>query len=80
MGVISQAWTDYAVQVLPPTCPAVQRQETRRAFYAGAVALFSSIMGILEPGAEATEKDLANMDAINNELKQFQRDMLRGKA
>ena len=58
MGVISQAWTDYAVQVLPPTCPAVQRQETRRAFYAGAVALFSSIMGILEPGAEATEKDL----------------------
>jgi len=49
----------------------VQYQETRRAFFSGAFALFHTIMKILDPGTEPTEKDLLQMDAIDQELQQF---------
>jgi len=43
----------------------------RNAFFAGAQHLFSSIMTILEPDAEPTEKDMQRMDLIDKELRAF---------
>jgi hypothetical protein len=40
----------------------------REAYYSGAQHLFGSIMSILEPGAEPTEKDLHRMTLIHEEL------------
>lgn len=54
--------------------PADQVREMRMAFFGGAQHLFSSIMSILEPGAEPTDKDLARMDLIHNELQEFIKD------
>lgn len=54
--------------------PADQLREMRMAFFAGAQHLFSSIMTILEPGAEPTDKDLARMDLIETELQEFIKD------
>lgn len=49
----------------------IQYQETRRAFFSGAFSLFHSIMKILDPGLEPTEKDLLQMEAIEQEMNQF---------
>jgi len=49
----------------------VQRTECRKAFFFGAHHIFSSIMGILDPGMEPTENDLIIMDKLNAELEHF---------
>ncbi len=56
---------------IAPDAPPVQVEEMRMAFFAGAQHLFGSIMGILEPDAEPTEKDLERVSLINSELNEF---------
>jgi hypothetical protein len=55
----------------------IQVREMRMAFFAGAQHLFGSIMGILDPGEEPTEKDLKRMDLISNELTAFYDDFTK---
>ena len=43
----------------------------RRAFYAGAGAIFSGIMGIIDGGREVTEDDVAVLDSIKTEISDF---------
>jgi hypothetical protein len=43
-------------------------------FCAGAQHLFGSIMSVLEPGDEPTDKDLQRMDLIHKELDAFIKD------
>jgi hypothetical protein len=71
--LVEEAWIDYRTKVLDQAgiLGAVQLQETRRAFYAGANGLFAAILNILEPGEEATDKDLAVMDDIQAEFVAF---------
>ena len=69
--LIEQAWLSYSDNVIPKGAPAVQLQETRRAFYAGAQALFQTLLNILDPGTEETERDLETMNFIDAELKRF---------
>jgi hypothetical protein len=54
--------------------PAEQLREMRMAFFAGAQHLFGSIMSVLEPGDEPTDKDLQRMDLIHKELDAFIKD------
>ena len=51
--------------------PARQVEEMRLAFFAGAQHVFASILSMLEPGQEATDKDLARMSQISAELEDF---------
>lgn len=52
--------------------PPVQRSEMRKAFYAGAQHVFSSIMGLLDPGLdEPTEREMKVLDDIHKELDAF---------
>jgi hypothetical protein len=69
--LIEKAWLSYHSAVIPRDAPEVQIVESRRAFYAGAHSLLTTILGILEPGAEATEGDLRTMDLIQAELLRF---------
>lgn len=69
--IIEAGWIGLRIAALPLDAPAVQLDEMRNAFFAGAQHLFSSIMTILEPGAEPTEKDLERMDLISQELDNF---------
>ncbi len=69
--IIEAGWVIYLHKVVPASAGPVQINETRLAFFAGAQHLFASIMTILEPGAEPTEKDMQRMDHINNELRAF---------
>ena len=46
---IAEEWDTYETKVLSPSCPVVQRPETRRAFYAGASAMFHALTeGVVE--------------------------------
>jgi hypothetical protein len=61
--------------VVPADAQPEQIRDMRNAFIAGADFLFTSIMNILEPGAEPTEKDLDRMNRINDELLRFRKEM-----
>lgn len=57
--------------------PSFHEETERRAFFAGAQHLFSSIMNSgLDEDAEPTDADLRRMDNIANELKKFEKEVL----
>lgn len=80
MKVMDTAWRSYAEQVLPIDAPDVQRQECRRAFYAGGQACLGGIMNMLDPGVDPTEADLDKMTALQGELEQFAADVAARRA
>ncbi len=70
MNRVKELWQSYQ-KILPKDAGITQIIETRRAFYAGASALFYLILNKLEPGTEETENDLKMMDEIDQELREF---------
>lgn len=76
---IDARWRSFA-ELIPVTEPHLQRQEMRRAFYGGAQAFFMMLMTDLDPGDQPTDADLAKMDDIEAELKQFAVDVSAGRA
>lgn len=80
MGVIEEAWLSYSASVIPATAHASQRSESRRAFYAGAQALFSGIMRGLDEDHEPTPEDLAHVDKIAKELDAHWKAVAGGRA
>jgi hypothetical protein len=79
MPIIFDEWQSFRCSVIPASAPAVQVRESKRAFYAGAASLFSSMIAILDPSSdEPTERDLLVMDSISKELQQFQRGIIAG--
>ena len=69
--LIESGWVGMRLACDLVDAPADQLREMRMAFFAGAQHLFGSIMTVLEPGDEPTDKDLARMDLIDKELKTF---------
>jgi hypothetical protein len=69
--LIESGWIGLRLAVIQPDASELQLKEMRMAFFAGAQHLFSSIMTILEPGAEPTDKDLERLDLIDKELRAF---------
>ena len=69
--LIEAGWLGLRIACELENAPAIQLEEMRNAFFAGAQHLFSSIMTILEPGAEPTDKDLERFDLIDKELRSF---------
>jgi hypothetical protein len=69
--LIEAGWVGLRIAAIPLDAPAIQLEEMRNAFFAGAQHLFSSIMTILDEGEEPTEGDLTRMDKIEKELKGF---------
>lgn len=65
---LAALWASYRQEVLPQGAGEVQIVETRRAFYAGAAGLFYAIMRNLDPDAEPTERDLAMVSDLAQEL------------
>ncbi len=79
--MIEAAWKDYEAKVVPADAPPIQRQESRRAFYAGAQALMGEILGRFNSIAdEVTQADIQFMDALNAELEGFKQAVLEGRA
>jgi hypothetical protein len=68
--LVRDGWYAYAERILPKNAPAVQRQETRRAFYAGAWELLSRLAELGEPeipedaGVEVLEATRREIEAF----------------
>ena len=74
-------WNSYIAAVFPDGRPdQIQLQETRRAFYAGAMAILSRILKDLTPGTEPCEDDLKMMDDFQSELEEFYEKVKLGQA
>ena len=80
MQRLEAEWLDYKMRVVPRDAPAIQIKETRRAFYAGAMAFYSQVMSLLEPGPEPTAKDLQMVGDMVEELIEFNEKVKRGEA
>ncbi|HKQ00514.1 MAG TPA: hypothetical protein VJ735_09310 [Actinomycetes bacterium] len=80
MKLLAKEWASYRERVVPVNAHAIQVQESRRAFYAGAASLWGLLMTVLDPGEEPTDLDMAKMGAFQAELDDFQRDVEAGRA
>ena len=52
----------------------------RRAFYAGAWAIYSIQMNALGPGDDATNEDLQMMADLDREMREFAKSIEQGRA
>lgn len=77
---VRSTWNEYRRMVLPATAPAIQLQECRRAFYAGAEMLMVAIMAGLDPGPGATPSDLDYLTELHQELLAFAQEVQEGRA
>ena len=80
MKTIKEKWESYLKDVMPESAGAIQLLETRRAFYAGAHALFTLMSENVSQGDDVTAQDEAFMETIPRELAEFVADINRGKA
>lgn len=74
MKYIAKQWDSFLEKVVPKNAHITQVTETRKAFYAGAGALFYELLSVssLEKGSiEPTEADLQKMSDIEVELQEF---------
>jgi hypothetical protein len=77
--VVLEQWNSYRITLLPDA-PPIQITECKRAFYAGAQALFYKIMMELSQGSNVEATDVKMLDDIQTELQQFGKDVLEGRA
>lgn len=76
--MIKEAWERFAAECVPADAEDVQRVETRRAFYAGALSLFAGICGAVEPGeGEPTAADMAVLDGVREEFQAYEAELAR---
>ena len=78
--MIAEAWESFAYAVIPTDASRAQKDEMRRAFYAGAKSILCGMIGLLGQEEEPTEKELADMDSVVAELDQFEADVKKGLA
>jgi hypothetical protein len=77
--LIGDQWRSYAEQIVPADAPKVQMQETRRAFYAGAQALFGVCFEI--GGDDVSEDEgLRSLESVREELNRFVDAVKHGRA
>lgn len=70
-NLIGLGWEEYRTRVMPPNASRTQVEETRNGFYAGAFHLFTSIIGNLSDGPNASEADEQMLRDIDSEFKTF---------
>lgn len=64
---LEEVYNDYARNVLPPQASAVQRNETRQAFFVGAF----SLMGIIQQAADDPKQEAALVQDLHDEMEAF---------
>ena len=73
--LIESGWVIFEGLTVPREAGQTQRREMRLAFMAGAQHVFASLMSVLDPGEEPTERDMRRMDSIHNELELVRKEL-----
>jgi hypothetical protein len=79
MRTIADQWALFEKLVIPANAPPIQRQEMRRAFYAGAEALLGLQMEIGD-GSITEEAGVAIIEGWHDECRRFAAMVAEGKA
>lgn len=79
MRTLASAWDTFHAAVLPPGAGPIQRQEMRRAFYAGAQAALLATVDISEPEV-SEDAGVAALEALHDECRQFAKAISEGRA
>jgi len=69
--MIGEEWASYQAEVVPADAPEVQREECKRAFYAGAQAMYVAVLAASEPDDEDVCE--ARLAALQREMEDFLR-------
>lgn len=77
---MAEQWSEFSKHIIPSDAPQVQKQEMRRAFYAGAAAYQSILVTEVSINSEMTDADLKLADDLDEELKAFAFMVLDGRA
>ena len=75
-----EEWDKFARTVVNPNAHPTQKQEMRRAFYAGAQSILFRVLESFAPESEPTEEDLAMMSGVHDELQDFAKLVAAGRA
>jgi hypothetical protein len=79
MNTLQSVWQTFEAQVIPRNAHQTQRQEMRRAFYAGSSAVLSIMLGV--SGDDVSEEAGAMiLDGLHKEARQFVADVSNGAA
>lgn len=78
MPTLFEQWKSFELAVVPIAAPAIQREEMRRAFYAGAVACFGVVMTAVGPDDD--EECATNLEVLQQELATFSSDLREVKS
>lgn len=78
--IVEGLWLSYRRQVLPPDAEDIHVSECKRAFYAGARGIISTIMTSLSDGDDINEDDEQILTSIEEELGSFKNDVIGGRA
>ena len=75
-GILRAAWDEYEKKVIPKDASQVQRTETRRGFYAGAITVMASFEEISE---DKTSEAIGVMilTSIKRELDEYKENTLK---
>lgn len=69
--MIREEWAAFERKVLPANCSAVQRQEMRRAFYAGAMIVFDAVAHAMSDADDMTAADEQVLNDLLNEREEY---------
>jgi hypothetical protein len=78
--LMAEQWDQFARAVLPRDASPIQKQEMRRAFYAGAQGILFRVIASFAPESEPTEDDLRIMSDLERELSDFAESVKAGRA
>lgn len=75
--LVDIGWRAYRAVMLTKfnSLPADIEEQFRYAYFSGAQHLFASIMAVLDPDREPTERDMERMSKIHDELEGFAREL-----
>jgi hypothetical protein len=80
MKLLETEWIGFRNAAIPKDAGSTQLTEMRRAFFAGAWAIYSLMMNSLEPDKEPTDGDLRMMAALDAEMREFASRVKKGWA
>lgn len=69
--LVAELWDIYSRTVVPRQALPDQRNELRKAFYAGAWAFYQTALNMMPALGDASEEQLRNYENAVKELKQF---------
>lgn len=68
---LAAEWASLERAIFDRNTPKLQREEMRKAFYAGARSFYLLLMEGLDPGDDVTDADLGRLEALSRELDEF---------